>query len=207
MTWDILITSIVHRTDMLAELLTELKRQLAPGVGVRVYRDNLEAQYGDKCQALLDSSKADYVSFIDDDDWIEPDFVKTIMQALRKKPDYVGFNVKFTENGAPQMPVYHSLQWNGWMNNPEALYRDIVHFNPIRRDLAVLSKWEGGAAADVHWADGLRNLQCVKNEVYIEREMYHYRHEGFYFSIPPKMDDPPPQPEEFGFVTWLPEDV
>jgi glycosyltransferase involved in cell wall biosynthesis len=202
--WDILIASVVHRTEMLTDLLAELQRQMMPGVGVRVFRDNIDVEYGDKCQILLDSSSADYVSFLDDDDWIEPDFIKTILKALRKKPDYVGFNVKFTENGVPQMPVFHTLKYSGWVNNPEALYRDIVHFNPIRRELAVQSKWQGGAAADIHWADGLRNLGCVRDEVYIDREMYHYRHVGFSFQVPPRMDAPPLRPT-FDFVTWIGE--
>jgi spore maturation protein CgeB len=38
--WDILIPSITHRTDMLTDLLEHLKKQLVPGVGVIVYRDN-----------------------------------------------------------------------------------------------------------------------------------------------------------------------
>jgi hypothetical protein len=110
MTWDILICSIVHRADMLDDLLAELGRQLVPGVGVRVFRDNLETVYGEKCQRLLDSSTADYVSFLDDDDWIAEDFIATIMEALDQEPDYVGFKVLYTVDGHPQIPVFHTLR-------------------------------------------------------------------------------------------------
>jgi hypothetical protein len=41
-TWDILICSIPHRDEMLADLLAELDRQHQPGVGVIVCRDNLD---------------------------------------------------------------------------------------------------------------------------------------------------------------------
>jgi hypothetical protein len=201
-TWDILICSIVHRTEMLEDLLTEFRRQLQPGVGVRVFRDNLETQYGDKCQRLLDSSEAEYVSFFDDDDWPARDFVGAIRQALRKRPDYVGFEVRFTEDGVLQVPVYHSLRYPGWANNSDALLRDIVHFNPIRRELAVQSKWQGGAAADIRWADGLRELGCVKTEVYIDRVMHHYRHSGGSFTVPPPMVEPPLRPA-VDWVTWI----
>jgi hypothetical protein len=136
-TYDILICSIEHRADMLDALLAELERQLVPGVGVRVFRDNLETVYGEKCQRLLDSSTADYVSFLDDDDWVAEDFISSIMAALKQEPDYVGFKVLYTIDGAPQIPVFHTLTCDGWVNNAEALYRDIVHFNPIRRDLAI----------------------------------------------------------------------
>jgi cellulose synthase/poly-beta-1,6-N-acetylglucosamine synthase-like glycosyltransferase len=86
--WDILISSLVHRTDMLVELLEEFERQREPNVGVIVFRDNTETIYGEKCQRLLKASEADYVSFFDDDDWPEPDFVAAINGALRERPDY-----------------------------------------------------------------------------------------------------------------------
>jgi glycosyltransferase involved in cell wall biosynthesis len=202
-TWQILICSIPHRDEMLSALLTELGQQRQPGVGVIVCRDNLDLQYGDKCQKLLDASEADYVSFLDDDDWIEPDFIAAIRDALDERPDYVGFNVDYTEDGVKQMPVYHTLKYGGWVNNPEALYRDIVHFNPIRRDLAVQSRWAGGCGADRHWADGLRHLGVVKTEVYIDRELHHYRHAGGGFTIPERLAECPPHPEGFPWVTWL----
>jgi len=207
-TWDILIASILHRTDMLDELLAELERQLAPGVGVRVFRDNLETPLSEKCQRLLDSSQADYVSFIDDDDRIAEDFVKTIMKALRKRPDYVGFKVLYTVNGEPQQPALHSLKHNGWTNTPEALYRDISHLNPILRDLALRSAWSGrdDNVCDAQWAAGLSALGCVKTEVWIDRELYHYRYRptvSFAVSAAQApMTEHPPRPNH-AFVTWL----
>lgn len=202
-TWDLLICAIPHRDQMLSALLAELGRQHQPGVGVIVYRDNIDLLYGDKCQRLLDASSAEYVSFLDDDDWIEPDFIKVIAEALDERPDYVGFNVNFTEDGVKQMPVYHTLKHAGWVNNPEALYRDIVHFNPIRRDLAIQSAWAGGCGADRHWADRLRDLGCVKTEVYIDRELHHYRHVGGGFTVPERMPECPSRPAGPEFVTWL----
>jgi hypothetical protein len=206
MTWDILICSIVHRTNMLAQLLKELERQLVPGVGVRVFRDNLETAYGEKCQRLLDSSTADYVSFLDDDDWVAEDFVETIMEALYLEPDYVGFKVLYTVDGQPQMPVFHTLKYGGWVNNPEALYRDIVHFNPIRRDLAIRGRWEGGDGADRRWADQLRAIGCVKSEVYVDRELHHYRnrtHDTFVRSSAQQPLNVLPMRPCYPFVQWL----
>lgn len=174
--WDILISSIEHRADMLDALLDELERQLQPGVGVRVFRDNLDVVYGTKCQRLLESSTADYVSFLDDDDWVEPDFVAAIMDALEQRPDYVGFNVRYTIDGKPATPVYHTTtRGPGWHTMPDALYRDINHFNPIRRDIALEGVWQGGNGADAAWAEQIRNTGLVQHEVYIDRELHHYR--------------------------------
>lgn len=206
-TWDILICSIEHRTDMLAELLDELGRQIVPGVGVHVYRDNLEASYTEKCQRLLDSSTADYVSYVDDDDAVAEDYVQTIVEALQQRPDYVGFNVLYTVDGVPQMPALHSLKYDGWINTPDALYRDISHLNPIRRDLAAQSAWIGRTdlIADAEWVSGLRQLGCVKTEVYVDRNLYHYRYrpgESFVAFPYAPMVEHPPRPDH-GFVTWM----
>jgi hypothetical protein len=205
-TWDILVCSIGHRHEMLTDLLAELGRQRQPGVGVRVFRDNLETKYGPKCQALLDASNAEYVSFLDDDDWIVDDFVATIMKALRGRPDYVGFKVLHTEDGQPQVPVFHTLSCGEWRTAPEALYRDIVHFNPIRRELAVQGVWEGGDGADARWADQLRAKGIVQREVFIERELHHYRHrrEDTFTasSVRPPLPEMPPRPLA-PFVKWM----
>lgn len=205
-TWDILVCSIFHRAEMLDALLGELERQLMPGVGVRVFRDNQETVYGDKCQRLLDSSKADYTCFLDDDDWIEDDYVSSIVEALRKRPDYVGFRVRFTKDGVPQIPVYHTLKYTGWVDGNEALYRDINHFNPIRRKLALKGEWAGGDGADRRWADQLRALGCVKEEVFIDRELHHYRmrsDDTFIFSSTKAPLDHAPERPDFPFVTWV----
>ena len=77
-TWDILIATITHRTDMLTGLLEHLERQLVPGVGVLVYRDNREQLYGPKCQRLYNASQADYVSMLDDDDWVSDDYIQAV---------------------------------------------------------------------------------------------------------------------------------
>lgn len=201
--WDILIASIYHRVDMLTDLLAELKRQMLPGVGVLVYLDNREQVYGPKCQRLYDASKADYVSMLDDDDWVAEDYIKTVRKALRKRPDYVGYKILYTEHGQPQMPIVHSLKSGGWFENGGTLYRDICHKNPMRRDLALQSPWEGDGGADITWAFGLRQLGCVKSEVFIDRELYHYRAMGSYSSstLAP-LGDPPPRPDA-KWVTWV----
>jgi hypothetical protein len=181
-TYDMLICSIPHRDATLRELLAELDRQLhatmwnyIPGIGARIFRDNLETGYGEKCQALLESSAADYVSFVDDDDMVAPDFVPRVMKALADEPDYVGFPVRWTVDGAPSLKVEHSLRHPGWQNHGDRLIRDLVHFNPIRRDLALLGTWSGGYGADFRWAEQVRATGRVRTETWIGEEMYYYR--------------------------------
>lgn len=203
--WDILIATIPHRHEKLCELLAELDKQMLPGAGVRLYRDNLRAGYGAQCQALLESSGAEYVSFIDDDDWLAPRFIWLVLAALKGQPDYVGFPVLYTLDGEPQPRVEHSLRHTEWLNEPDLLSRDIVHFNPIRRELALLGRWEGGNGADRRWADGVRGSGQVRTETWIAEQMYYYRCRSTDTFLTPREPWPMPLPElpEYPWLTVL----
>ena len=177
-TWDILICHIPHRHDKLCALLKELGSQMRPGVGVRVYRDNLVASYGEKCATLLASSSADYVSYIDDDDMVAPSYVDRVLAALAEGPDYVGYPVLWTIDAVPQLPVEHSLRHGRWENLPDMLVRDISEKNPLRRELAELGWWDGGYAAEQQWAYWVRSTGRVKTEVWIPEPMYYYQYDS-----------------------------
>jgi hypothetical protein len=178
-TWDMLIATIPHRDASLRLLLAELDRQLRgygrPRAGVRIYRDNLEHGYGNKTQDLINSSTAGYISCIDDDDMVAPDFVERVLAALGTWPDYVGFPVRWTVDGVPQCPVEHSLRHGGWHDSAGMLKRDIAQFNPIRRELALLGTWEGGYQAERRWGDQVRATGRVATEVWIDEPMYYYQ--------------------------------
>jgi hypothetical protein len=178
-TWDILICTIPHRYDQVSALLSHLDKQLMPGmlpqVQALVYQDNLENSYGNKCQTLMDHSCADYVCFLDDDDWTSDDYVAQIYAALLHKPDYVGFRVRWTKDGVPMLPVEHSLHWNGWHDLPNVLLRDINQFNPIKRSIARLGTWIGGNGADRTWSDQVRASGHCRSEVWIDKEIHYYQ--------------------------------
>jgi hypothetical protein len=176
-TWDILTTSIPHRHDLLLALLEELGSQLdgVPQVRVIVYRDNLEKSYGDKTRDLLHASEAEYVSCIDDDDWVAPDFIARVTAALEELPDYVGYPVYWTRDGVPQRQIEHSLRHGRWSDEGGVLKRDISEKNPMRREIALLGNWYGGYAAEVNWANEVRATGKCVTEAWIDEPMYYYR--------------------------------
>lgn len=175
-TWDILIATIPHRHQELCELLATFDEQMPDrGVQVLLYRDNLELSYGAKTQALLNASAADYVCCFDDDDLPAENYVAAIRGAFKYNPDYVGFKVKYTVDGDQKIPVVHSLRYDHWNridDQPKVLERDIVQFNPIRRELALLGRWDGGWQADYRWANEVRATGKVQSEVFIDAELY-----------------------------------
>ena len=178
-TYDVLLPVLPHRHDQLTALLAEFGRQAQPGFGMILWRDNLRragnASY-EKWQDLEEMSRADYTSFLADDDFVAPDFVSKVMAAMEAGPDYVGFKVRYTVGGVRQMPVENSLRHGCWRNSPELLVRDIEHHCPVRRELALLAKWR----TDIHhsdrqWADDLRATGQVKTEVFVPEELYWYQ--------------------------------
>lgn len=205
-TLDVLISTIPHRHSKLCALLAEFDRQWQPGFGVRVYRDNLELPVlasHMKRQKLTESSLADYVCSVDDDDWIAPDYVATIMAALETGPDYVGFKVQCTRNGEQWRTADHSLSYPGYESVDTWFYRDITHLNPLRRRYAIMVDWAG--KIDEEWAAALRETGQVKTQVYIDREMYIYRADTsdcFYTDRGP-MPEPLPEIPEYPWLTVL----
>jgi glycosyltransferase involved in cell wall biosynthesis len=174
-TWDVLISTIPHRDGKLRKLLAEFHRQWRPGFGVRMLRDNLQRREIDshaKRGDLIRSSSADYVCDVDDDDWIAPDYVPSIMKALRSRPDYVGFLVNWTKDGQHHAIVRHSLEYDRYNSPGEPWTRDITHLNPIRRELALLGDWTG--RVDEEWSAQVRESGQVKTQVMIDKVMYHY---------------------------------
>jgi hypothetical protein len=177
--WEILIRAIPHRHGRLSRLLAFLDLQMAPGAGVVVARDNLELSPGGKAQALLEAARADYVSFLDDDDRVAADFIPRVQSALRDHPDYVGFPVRYYVNDGFLAVIDHSLEhgsWHGKLGSQDGdpLVRDITHLNPVRRELALLAAFEGDAGEDERWADRLRATGKVRTETRISDPMYHY---------------------------------
>jgi hypothetical protein len=184
-TWDLLICTIPHRHGGLCGLLEDLDRQITENnavgrVGAVLYRDNITVTYGAKTQALLNAATADYVSCIDDDDLLAPGAMTRVLHALDQRPDYVGFAVRWTKNGDLMLPVEHSLRHPPWENKPDMLYRSVMHFNPIRRDIALGGTWDGGNEAEVRWQSQILTQDRCKTEVWIpDPPVYWYRENTF----------------------------
>jgi glycosyltransferase involved in cell wall biosynthesis len=203
--WDILITTIEARAAMLNVQLALLAPQIVPGVRVLIHRSNLDVDIGEARQILLETSTAEYVSFIDDDDQVAPDYVSEIVKALESKPDMVGFLAHYTIDGVEFPQLSFSVRHGGWGGTPTMIYRDFFALAPIRRELTLLAGFEGWDAEDLRWADRLRALHVVHSEVFVDRELYRLNEltavrAARPFRVP--VTNRPPKPE-WPFVTWL----
>jgi hypothetical protein len=87
--WSVLIATLASRKAKLARLLGVLLPQAEAHGRVEVLglHNNGERGLGDYKQALLEAAAGEYVSFADDDDLVEPDFVAAVTGCMAAGPD------------------------------------------------------------------------------------------------------------------------
>jgi len=179
-TWTILIPTLGERRPLFERLMAGLLPQLDPHQGqVRVvgWHNDGSPSLPKIRQRMVETTRTDYLSFVDDDDLVSPCYVAAVVEALTTRPDYVGFQVQCYSDAAPTAVAHHSLEFTRWRNLPGRYERDISHINPIRADLARradFSRTRAGGAEDRAWADQLRRLRALKTQVVIPRILYHY---------------------------------
>lgn len=178
--WTILIPTLGQRRELLSRLLAGLLPQVdsaAGAVRILAYWNNGESPLPEIRQRLVESVTTPYLSFVDDDDLVEPDFVAEVLAAMETRPDFIGFNVQCYTDGQPQGVAYHSLVHRRWREVDGKLLRDISHINPMRSTAAKKATFRlsrAGQAEDRMWAQQLRTRRLLKTEVVIDRVLYHY---------------------------------
>lgn len=195
----ILICGVPRRIAMAQALIAELQRQLAeceriskdfaaipPDVEVLYLLDNKKRTIGAKRQAMLEMAQGEFVSFVDDDDWITEDYIPQIVVAKLGEafsPDVIVFPVRCTINGKDEGLVEMSVKYAPKDGEPLEEYRPlpaIVHRPPHeiacwRRELAIQSRFaDTSQGEEFLWAAPLWPL--VKSEVRIDKPIYWWRH-------------------------------
>lgn len=175
MKWSILILTMAGREELLGRLLDCLAPQVEkhPDIEVMVKKSVKGLEVGEMRQQMLEKALGEYVCFVDDDDMVSPRYVETIYPLL-DGVDYIGFPVNTYRDGSFYCAAYHSLKHKNWMSDKLYAQRDISHLNPMRRELALQAKMEGGYGEDGRWSVRIRELGIVKTEHYIPEVMYLY---------------------------------
>lgn len=197
--WAILVPTIPRRTASFVKLMDALLPQLEDierprtvnrtdwqSVAVIAWLNDGTVPGGlagirDELLRYADLAGFEYVSFVDDDDMVPAYYVHEIRNALRLKPDHVGFPIQYYKDGRlKQAYVEHSLKWKMWGINRTArghadLVRDFTHIDPIRTEHARRGTFLGGpphSAEDRRWVRQVR--PHLKTEVFIDKIMYQY---------------------------------
>lgn len=178
MKWSILVLTVPRRIrSFFPTLMEELERQTASHVDIEILAlyDNKRMSVGEKRNILLDSARGDYVCFMDDDDWIAPDYISEIYKALDRSVDVVTHLVEVTTNGQNKRICTYDLEEkdraivgnDGWKGPPS-------HTMAWRRELAQLVRFPSiSMYEDAQWADAVRTF--AKTQTKIDKVLYYYK--------------------------------
>lgn len=163
---------------MISRLMPQVER--AGGlVTVEALWNNGEKSIAWYRQRMLEHANSEYVSFVDDDDEVNPKYVRTIIPWLNGVVEYIGFQVVVGAGGNNYAISYHSITNSAWSDDIEAgkHYRNITHLNPIKRELALKGDFTSDASRAHYGEDRVWSEQVyphVKIEHYIPEVMYAY---------------------------------
>lgn len=185
----ILICTIPEREHLFALLFGHLREQineLGAQRQVEIIMDaspRLSISVGAKRQRLLETATGDYVTFIDDDDWVPYSYVKKILKALESEPDCVGFKILCKGMNGPDGPdriAVGSDKYRKWCDNCHGFdhVRAIYHKNPVKRSIALKVGYRDLRFGEDHeYSRRLKASRLLKHEVFIDEIMYEYRYQ------------------------------
>lgn len=172
----ILTCTITKRKHLLENLDKTLLPQLKNMQDVEILTniDSGEKSIGQKRNELLQAAKGNYVVFVDDDDLVSNNYVKSILTAISyNSPDCCGIEGEIFLNKNFKKKFMHSLRYKEWYEDENGFYRPPNHINPIKREIALDIGFENIS----HGEDKIfseKILPFLKTEVYIKCPIYLY---------------------------------
>lgn len=177
----ILTPSVPSRWSKLADLHAELAHQIGDGpVEHLIFVDNKRRTIGAKRDTLLRMARGKYVAFVDDDDWVSPDYVSSILETYYVMrdlalPDVITFRQRSIINGESGEIEFKLGNPNENFKAGGVTRRNAWHICAWRRDVAVQSSFpDTSYGEDWGWAEPLCKLAWVK-EHHIPRVLHEYR--------------------------------
>lgn len=171
----ILIPTIRVRQHKLQLLYDELLAQTLPfpgAVEILALLDNRAMTVGDKRNVLLRASRGAYVAFVDDDDWVGPDYVRDIVAAIG---DFEGVDVlvpRHEVRGFQPEAWYLSLL-NEYKHARGVMYGKPRHTCVWRGELARCCEFsQQNYGEDTEWA--ARVCELAQTELLLDHAVYYY---------------------------------
>ena len=177
------ILSLDERKEHLDKLLAFLRHQistdnLSDKVEIMVNVDDGEKPVGQKRNEVLDYASGKFVCFVDDDDGVDPEYVKTIVETIESNDDLdcIGFSGMYYIDKNPRMVFKHANSYGGNYKDASGVqHRPINHLNPVRTEIAKEIRFpEKNFGEDSDYCDKLFDSDLLKNEIIIDKVMYHY---------------------------------
>lgn len=179
----ILICTIPSRKESFKRLLNEIQKQVdvnnANNLVELWYDFNETKLIGEKRNELLELAQGDYVSFIDDDDMISPDYIETLLKGIETNPDCISLRGVITWDGLRPEMFEHSIKYNAYKTTENEIKYERYpnHLNCIKASIAKQFKFpSSNFGEDTDWATQIHNSGLLKKEYYTDKILYYYQY-------------------------------
>ena len=138
----ILVCSVLNRRNtFLPQILDELNNQTQDKTDVEVICviDNKTRMLGIKRNDLVNMAQGDYITFVDDDDKLSPNYVSELLKAIDENNgvDVINFIVNVSINGSGFKPCYYTVEHKHDFNSDNSYHRLPNHIMCIKRQLCI----------------------------------------------------------------------
>lgn len=138
----ILVCSVLNRRNtFLPSILEELNKQTHDKTDVEVICvvDNKTRMLGIKRNDLVNMAQGDYITFVDDDDKLSPNYVSELLKAIAENNgvDVINFIVNVSINDSGFKPCYYTVENKNDFNRDNSYHRLPNHIMCIKRQICI----------------------------------------------------------------------
>lgn len=142
-------------------------------VEILILTDNKKITLGEKRNKMIDIAQGKYISFVDDDDRLDPEYLKELLEATKSDADCISFTALVSLNGDVPKPCYYSKEFKRDYNTDDAYYRIPNHIPCIKKDVSLKSTFPGIAYGEDSAYSKLL-LPHINTEHVIDKVLYYY---------------------------------
>lgn len=143
-------------------------------VEILILVDNKKMMLGEKRNVMVDAAQGRYVQFIDDDDRIEPDLIRSVLAGIDESgADVITFLCSVSINGAAPKVCRYSKRYGQDQNTAREYRRLPNHICCIRREVAIKATFPNLLYGEDSGYSKLL-LPHIGTEHHIDRVLYHY---------------------------------
>jgi len=177
----ILILTTPRRVNTLfPSLLNSLLNQIGDRIDIEVLGlfDNKKRSIGEKRNNLLQIANGEYLVFIDDDDKISDDYIKSIMDAINNNPntDCIVFDCYATFDKSWKVTIKYSKDFGYW-HAGEIWTAKPSHTMVWKSSIAKKHLFKHiSYKEEIDWIEEI--CKDIKIETRIDKVLYYYEHSG-----------------------------
>ena len=177
----VLICTIPSRHEKFMTLLDDIENY-KKDIDLRIqilFDSRTDISIGKKRNDLINRATGKYISFIDDDDKITPNYFKVVKEVLLAGDyDSIQFNGRYYVNNVFQKHFYHSMDYDTWSYDEKGYYRPPNHLNPIKNMIVRQIMF-----ADISHGEDKDFSMRLKEKELIKAEYKHDKVQYLYYKV------------------------